>query len=235
MDEEEVQEQVQEEPIDAPQDEQEQTIEQPHEEPVEQEEVEPAEPEEEEPEPYQVSPYEEVPQLDFSQLPADENGNIDTHALADAIQGQNKAVLAQAARMVQEVEERRTEERLWQKARDKYPELKSDKELAKEVNAFRFGVFANEVQDGKQARMMTPSQAFDRMNKRFSAYQAAGVKQATENVKVQESAYIEPTQNASKDPAESSKEKLFIQMRSYDKAEREAATDALLKNILFGK
>lgn len=184
--------------------------------------------------PYQVqAPGAPLPDIDFSNLPTDENGNVDAASLAQAIRGQNQAVLQQAQQMVQQVEERRAEERLWQKARDKYPELKSDRQLAEEVNALRFGLFAKDINEGKQSNMLTPAQAFDRINKRFATQRAEGIRQATESVKVQESVYVEPTQNAKKNE-KAAEEALFQQMRSYDKTEREAATDALLKKRLFG-
>lgn len=185
-------------------------------------------------EPYQVQvPDAPIPKIDFSNLPTDENGNVDANALAEVIQNQTQAAVKQAAQMVQQAEERRVEERLWQKAWDKHPELKTDRQLAEEVNALRFGLFAKDINEGKTSRMLTPAQAFERLNKRFVAQKAEGVRQATESVRVQESAYVEPTQNAKKDP-NADDARLFQQMRSYDRGEREAAADAFLKRRLFG-
>lgn len=228
--------QVQEEPIDAPQDET-LTTQEPQE-PTEEvvEETSPVEEtdDEDDYQPFQVqAPETPLQGIDFSSLPTDEYGNVDANALASAIQNQSQSVLQQAAQMVQQVEERRTEEKLWQKAQDKYPELKTDRQLAEEVNALRFGLFAKDINDGKESRMLTPAQAFERINKRFASQRAAGIKQATESVKVQESAYVEPTNNAAKN-AGSDDARLFQQMRSYDKAERETAADTLLKRRLFG-
>lgn len=201
----------------------------------EQPEVESEEDEDDSYSPYQVDVPSVNNPIDFNSLPTTEDGTIDADALARAMQQRDQAILSQAANMVQQVEEKRQEERLWQKAFEKNPELKKDKELAQEVQAVRFGLFAQQVESGRSdAKLMTPSQALDRLSKRFSAAKEAGVKQATESVRVQESAYVEPTQNAGKSES-SDKQALFSQMRSHNRAEAEGAANKLLKNMLFGE
>lgn len=183
------------------------------------------------------APQLQVPQIDLSQIPVDEEGNADVNELAKVIQSQvaaaTQAAVQQSTALVNELEEKRREELLWQKATDKYPELK-DKQYAKEVQAYRFGMFANEVSSGNEnVRMMSPAQAAAAFNKRFSAAKADGVKQVTENVRVQESAYIEPTSGASSN-AKSSNDQLISAMRSPDRSQAEAASNAYLKKLLFG-
>lgn len=179
-----------------------------------------------------------VPSFDPSQMAVDEDGNIDVNALADAINNHVanavQASTQSAAGMVRELEERRVEEAQWQKAREKYPELKTDKQLAQEVNALRYGMFMSDIQGGKaDAKMLTVAQAMERFNKRMTSSRADGIKQATENVRVQESAYIQPTSNA-KSVSQSDEDSLFQKMRSPIKSEAEAAQAAILRNRLFG-
>lgn len=187
-------------------------------------------PGEEEYEPSSFSPsYGEVPPLDFSSIPQNEDGTLDAEALADAMQKRDNAILRQSASMVQQAEERREEEKLWNKAFEAHPELRSDKSLAEDVNAIRFGKFAKDVNDGKVARMMTPAQAYKHLQKRFSEAKAEGQRQATASITVQESAYVEPSSNAS---SANSKADNYRKIRSSNRAEAEAAQDAILDDIL---
>jgi hypothetical protein len=177
--------------------------------------------------------YGQVPPLDLSQLPQDEEGNVDANSLAQAIAQRDQALLQQAASMVQQAEERREEEKLWNKALEAHPELRTDKALAEEVNALRFGLFAKDINSGKQARMMTPTQAYGRMQKRFSQAEAKGITQATESVKIQESVYTQPVANASSGTSDEAD--LFNKMRSPDRKVADAAADAILSKRLFGE
>jgi hypothetical protein len=191
----------------------------------------PAEEEEQE-QPFQPT-YNAVPPLDLSQLPQDEDGNVDANALAQAIANRDQLLLQQSAQMVAQAEERRQEEKLWTKAIEAHPELSSDKALVEEVNALRFGLFASEINSGKQGRMLTPVQAYKRLSTRFAQAEAKGVQQATESVKIQDSVYTQPTANAGS--AKSDEADLFRQMRSGNKQEAEAAQDAILSKRLFGE
>jgi hypothetical protein len=182
---------------------------------------------------YGVAPQYELPPLDFSAIPQNEDGTLDADSLAQALQQRDNNILQQAAQMVQQQEENRQEERLWQKAREAKPELKN-KDLAREVNAMRFGLFAEAINNGEEnARLLTPMQTYSRLEKRFSQAKADGVRQATESVRVQESAYVEPTQSAGKSD-KADEQKLFGQMRSPNRAEADAAADAILRKRLFG-
>lgn len=182
----------------------------------------------------------EMPTFDLSQLPVDADGNADVNALAQLINQNNSQVAAATQAALQqsnayavELEEKRREEHLWQKATEKYPELK-DKEYAKEVQAYRFGMFANDITSGAaDARIMTPAQAAKALSKRVSVAKAEGVKQGTENVRVQESAYIESSNGAASN-AKSSSDQLINQMRSPNRADADAASQTYLKKLLFG-
>lgn len=179
-----------------------------------------------------------VPEFDLSQIQPAEDGTLDANSLAQAFNAQvQRAVQAatqNAASMVKEAEERRIEENMWRKAQDKYPELKQDKDLAKEVQALRYGMFLSDINAGKQGRMLTPAQAYDRLSKRLGAAKTEGVRQATESVRVQESAYVEPSTNAST-ASGTDKGALFEKMRSPDRGVAEAAQRVILKNLLFGE
>jgi hypothetical protein len=183
------------------------------------------------------NPANPAPQLDLSQIPLDADGNYDANALAQAINNQLAAanqVAQQATNMVVELEEKRREEQLWQKAMDKYPELKSDKQLAQEVDALRYGLLAKDVMSGNSdARLITPAKAAERVLSRFQAAKTEGMKTATESVKVQESAYIEPTSSGQTVDA-GGEEALFQKMRSPDRFSAEQAQAELLKKRLFG-
>lgn len=194
--------------------------------------------EDEDEQPIRVNaPDVQAPPFDFSKIPANENGELDAQALAQAFQeyGQEiaKTSTQNAANMLQEMEERRQEERQWNKAFEKYPDLKNDKSLAEEVQALRFGLFANEINSGKQGNLITPTKAFERLNSRFAAKKVEGIKQATENTRVEESVYVEPTSNAGS-VKESDEDALFKQMRSPDRTEADQAGFDFLKKRLFG-
>lgn len=179
-----------------------------------------------------------TPQIDLSQVPTNEDGTLNADALAQQINNQLAAAneaARQAQTMVQELEEKRREEQLWHKAQERYPELKSDKQLAEEAQAFRMGLFMSEVSSGKQdAKLLSPAQAYERLNKRFSQAKAAGIKQATQSVQVQESAYIEPTNPAGRSE-QADKDSLFRSMRSPNRTEAEKAANDYLDRILFGE
>lgn len=178
----------------------------------------------------------QTPQIDLSQIPQNEDGTLNADALAQQINDQLAAANQEARNarnLVLELEEKRREESLWHKAQDKYPELKSDKQLASEVQALRMGMLMNEVNSGNaNAKILSPSQAYDRLQKRFATAKAEGVKQGTENVKVQESAYVETVNPGTAQGTD--KDQLFRQMRSGNRAESAKATDAYLEKILFG-
>lgn len=178
----------------------------------------------------------QVPQLDLNAIPLDADGNYDASALAQAINNQLAAANQEARKaqnLVLEMEEKRKEEQLWQKAQEKFPELK-DKQLAQEVNALRFGILFNEVNEGKaDAKLMTPAKTFERLRTRFQTERAEGTKTALESVRVQESAYVEPTQNA-QSASTSTEDALFEKMRYADRATAEQAQRDLLKQRLFG-
>lgn len=173
------------------------------------------------------APQYQTPQLDWSQLPTDEAGNVDPNVLAQAINNQVAAATeAASAKARAEYLEMRKEEQLWNKATAKYPELKTDKELRDMVKNARYGA----IIEGKNP---TPAQIADQIFKRFGTAKTEGMKQATENVKIQQSAYIE-TSGAAPDTQGQRTNNLMTKIRSTDPLEAENAQRELLKDIVFG-
>lgn len=176
-----------------------------------------------------------VPPIDFSQLPADENGLIDPNQLAGAInqriaQAEQNAV-AQAQRMYAENEQ---EKRLWDKAYSKYPDLKNDKELHNLVHQARIGEatdLLSRSNDPNSVKLPTPAQVADKLFKRIGSAKSAGMQQATTNTVVQKSAQLETAGRTSNDAADS-----LTQARSNLKNPnaqvRTEAANKLLRNFL---
>lgn len=123
--------------------------------------------------------------VDISQLPMDAEGNVDPNAFANAIyQNAVQQANAQAQRTVQE---QLREQKLWQQAEKAYPDLATDKELRGMVNNARLGEMAASLGE----KNPTPKQVADRIFKKINTAKASGVEQATNNVRVQNSATLE--------------------------------------------
>lgn len=123
--------------------------------------------------------------IDISQLPMDAEGNVDPNAFANAIyQNAVQQANAQAQRTVQE---QLREQKLWQQAEKAYPEIATDKELRGMVNNARLGEMAASLGE----KNPTPKQVADRIFKKINTAKASGVEQATNNVRVQNSATLE--------------------------------------------
>lgn len=130
--------------------------------------------------------------IDLSTLPVDAQGNVDPNDFATAIyQNAVQQANAQAQRTVQE---QLREQKLWQQAEKAYPEIATDKELRGMVNNARLGEMAASLGE----KNPTPKQVADRIFKKINTAKASGVEQATNNVRVQNSATLESSSTVSK-------------------------------------
>lgn len=177
-----------------------------------------------------------VPQLDFSQLPVDENNLIDPNVLAQSINQQMAATVQSAAAAARnEVLEQRTEEKLWDKAYDSHPELKTNKDLRNLVHQARIGEATDllaRTKDPQSVKLPTPAQIADKLFKQIGQAKTDGMKQATENVKVQSSAYVE-TGGTKTNDASDQRQQLI---QNFNNPKREVAIKArndYLKSMLF--
>lgn len=149
--------------------------------------------EEEVPAPYQPLP--QTPPLDFSQLPVNEDNLIDPNALAQHLNSwQSQIEQNTMARTQQIYAEQEYEKGLWNKAYEKYPELKTDKDLRDMVHNARLGrvtELLSTERDPSKIKLPTPAQTADTLFKRISAAKGAGFTQANQNTTVQQSAVLE--------------------------------------------
>lgn len=183
---------------------------------------------------YQAPPLQP---LDFSRLPVDENNLIDPSALAGAINNQMYGAVESARNAArQEYMEQRSEERSWEKAYEKYPDLKTNKDLRDLVNQARIGEatdILSRSNDPKAVKLPTPAQIADKFFKQIGTAKTEGMKQATENVKVQNSAYVETAGTKTNDGADN-RSKLYQDLRNPNKLVAKQAGADLLKSMLFG-
>lgn len=186
----------------------------------------------------------EIPEsspINFDQLPVDENNLIDVNALAGTI---NQSIAAAeeraAARANRSFQEQRAEEKAWDKAFQKYPDLKSNKELRDLVQNARIGEITsmfNKTTDAealKQIKLPSPGQMADRLFKHMGTAKAEGIKQANENTVVQQSAHIETSGRRTDDSADS-RTRAFQNINNPNKEVAKQARQELLKNMLWSK
>lgn len=129
--------------------------------------------------------------IDLSTLPVDAQGNVDPNDFATAIyQNAVQQANVQAQRTVQE---QLREQKLWQQAEKAYPEIATDKELRGMVNNARLGEMAASLGE----KNPSPKQVADRIFKKINTAKASGVEQATNNVRVQNSATLESSSTVS--------------------------------------
>lgn len=179
-----------------------------------------------------------VPQLNFNNLPANEDGYLDPNTLAGAI-NQANAQTFEAARTAarNEYQEQRTEEKSWEKAYDKHPELKENKELRDLVQNSRIGAYTDAMsrvrspEQAQSVKLQTPTQVAEKLFKHLATEKAAGMKQATENTVIQASAHVE-TAGRRSDNSEN-RSKLYQNINNANKEVAKKARSALLKNMLF--
>lgn len=179
----------------------------------------------------------ELPQLDFNNIQTGDDGLIDPNVLATAINQQMASIEQRATAKAQQVyQEQRNEERSWEKAYEKHPELKSNKELRDLVHRARLGEVADllsKSQDPRSVKLPTPGQVADKFFKNITSAKQEGMKQATENVKVQSSAYVETSATKTDDGSDAiAKARQNINNPNKEVA-RQARND-LLKSMLFG-
>jgi hypothetical protein len=175
--------------------------------------------------------------IDFSQLPVGEDNLIDPNALAGTINQSIAAAEERATlRAQQAYAEQRAEEKAWQKAYEKYPELKNNKELRDLVHNARLGRVADmlsKTQDASSVKLPTPSQIADSLFKHIGNAKVEGMKQATENTKVQSSAYVETATKSTNDAADA-RTKAFQNINNPNKEIAKKARAYLLKSMVFG-
>jgi hypothetical protein len=157
--------------------------------------------------------------------------------LANAVQTATSQALA-------EVQAQRAEERAWSRAVDKYPELKSDREFRDLVQAARIGQAteayqrANRITDAAERqqylasiKVPDPSTVAAKLFKRIGDARQSAIKDATETVRIAETAYVETAETPKAAP--NKREQLFTQIRSKDRLEADKASKDLLKSLLF--
>lgn len=182
----------------------------------------------------------QVQPLDFSQLPVGDDNLIDPNALAGAINQQIAAAENRAfARSQQAQQEAQIEAKGWEKAYEKFPELKSNKELRDLVQNSRIGQISNEInraktpEEAQKIRLTSPSQAAEKFFKYMGNAKAEGMKQATENTVIQASAHVE-TAGTRTDDSSDAKSKAYQNINNPNKEVAKKARNDLLKSMLFG-
>lgn len=188
-----------------------------------------AEPEDEDDEPTLALPtVSPVPSLDLSKLPTDDEGNVTTEALQQAFQQYGQSLMDVTRQQAQQqYAEQLAETRAWDKATSKYPEIAKDPELHQMVQNIRIGELAN----SNGQTWLSPAAAADRLFKRFGTAKADGMRQATESVKVQQSAFVES--GASRPVQVSKLQDNFSKIADRDPAVANKAQNDLLKELLF--
>jgi hypothetical protein len=197
-----------------------------------------ASPEAEEDDEYRYQRVSPVPPLDMSQIATTEDGMIDPNALAGSINQRIAMAEANATARAQQIyAEQRAEEKQWDKAYDKYPELKDNKELRDLVYRTRIGEatdLLSRTDDPSKVRLPSPSQVADKLFKYIGQAKTEGMKQATQNTVVQQSAYVESSTKRSDDNADA-----ITQLRqNINNPNKQLATQArseLLKKFVFGE
>ena len=177
--------------------------------------------------------------INFDQLPVDENNLIDVNALAGTI---NQSIAAAeeraAARANRSFQEQRAEEKAWEKAFTKYPELKNNRELRDLVQNARIGEITNlfnKATDAtalQQIKLPSPGIMADRLFKHMGTAKAEGIKQANENTVVQQSAHIE-TSGRRNDDSGDARNKAFQNINNSNKEVARKARQDLLKSYLW--
>jgi len=183
---------------------------------------------------YQLPP---ASPIDFSQLPVGEDNLIDPNALAASINQSIAAAEQRATLQAQQVyQEQRAEEKAWDKAFEKYPELKNNRDLRDMVQNARLGEITNllsRTQDPRSVKLPTPAAMADKLFKYMGNAKAEGMKQATENTVVQQSAHIETAGRRTDDSADT-KAQAYQNINNPNKEVAKKARQDLLKQLVFG-
>jgi hypothetical protein len=194
--------------------------------------------EEEEPQEY-VPPAQSAPIIDPKAF-ADENGYVDVSKLTDAINNAIQGVQQTASVTAQrELAANRAEERQWNQATEKFPELKTDRTLRDFVQQARVGrateAYRNAGNDPARlaaVKIPTPYQMAKELFDRIGKAKSEGVKAATETTEVAQSNVLPTSGTAA--PTTSKREQLFSKIRDpRDRIGAEKAQTELLKDLLF--
>lgn len=192
----------------------------------------PAEPAPSQPEPQpqpEAEPQFQQPgPVDLSQLPRNENGEIDPQDFLSYSMQLNSQAARVAARA--EFAEQETEKKLWREAEKSYPELKAKPELRELVKQARYGSFAEQLATGKQAAMPSPQQVADGLFKEIGTARQQGVEQAQTNISIQKTAQLESSSVSSRGEATDTNS-AWNALGSADKNVSDSARDAIIKSM----
>lgn len=185
-----------------------------------------------------IPPAQQAPIIDPKAF-ADENGYVDVNKLTDAINGAIQGVQQTASVTAQrELAANRAEERQWNQAIEKFPELKSDRTLRDFVQNARIGkateqyrVAGNDPARLAQVKIPTPTQMAQDLFKRIGQAKSEGVKAATETTEIAQSNVLPTSSPAA--PTTSKREELFNNIRNPNREIQTQATNDLLKELLF--
>lgn len=184
---------------------------------------------------YQLPPQTGV---DFSNLPSGDDGLIDPTALAGSINQQIALAEERASMRAQNAfQEQMAENRAWDKAFEKYPDLKGNKELRDMVQQTRIGQFSEQLNrnvDPKAIKLRTPMQVADSFFKHIGSAKAEGMKQATANTVVQQSAYTETAGRRGSDTGDT-RAKQYQNLNNPNKEVAKKARTDLLRSMVFGE
>jgi hypothetical protein len=179
----------------------------------------------------------DVQPLDLSKLPVNDENLIDPNALAGAINQQIASAEQRAvARAQQGFNEQRAEDQAWNRAYEKYPQLRSDKELRALVHQARLGEVTDMLsrsQDPRSVKLPTPSQIAGKLFKYMGTAKQEGMQQATTNTVIQQSARLETGGTRTNDNADT-KAKNFQNINNPNREVAKKARTDLLKSMLFG-
>lgn len=175
--------------------------------------------------------------IDFSNLAAGEDGLIDPNALAGSINQQIALAEERATQRAQNAfQEQQAETRAWDKAIEKYPDLKGNRDLRDMIQQARIGQFTesfNRNGDPANIKLKTPMQVADNFFKHIGTAKAEGMKQATTNTVVQQSAHVETASRRTSDTSET-RSKLYQNINNPNKEVAKKARQDILKGYLFG-
>lgn len=170
----------------------------------------------------------------------DENGYVDAQKLTDAFNQRLSSVQQTASAAAQrELQAQRIEERGWNQATDKFPQLKTDRTLRDIVQNARIGkttelyrAAGNDPAKLQAIKIPTPAQVASQLFDRLAQAKTEGVRTATETTVMAASTHLETAANPV--ATSSKKEQLFQKIR--DPKDTIGASEAqreLLKELLF--
>ncbi len=176
--------------------------------------------------------------LDLSKLPVDENNLIDPNALAGVINQQIATAEERATMRAQQAfQEQQAETKAWEKAYEKYPDLKGNKELRDMVQQTRIGQFTDafsKTKNPSEVKLRSPMQVAETLFRHIGSAKQEGMKQATTNTVVQQSAYTETAGRRTDDSADA-RSKSLQNINNPNKEIARKARSELLQRIAFGE